>query len=184
MVKINDDRRYTQRDATDKEPETSPVTSVFDRGTSVNIRSCIRNDGRRSGSGDGSMSLRRRLGLSCSTGLLITVLLGGRELPAVALVWGLAVVYILLKHFCVGPGNGGRQLPLGDARSTRYLYRLVGQSEPSGRGGVGMAYRVHCGIWGGIKIKNGYEGCCRAMIMIGGLCIQVHGLVSRQKTSG
>jgi hypothetical protein len=59
-----------RRGATDKEPETSPTTSVLNRCMRISVRSCISGDGRSGGGGDGSIGLRRRLGLSCVTGLL------------------------------------------------------------------------------------------------------------------
>jgi hypothetical protein len=40
--------------------------------------------------------------------------------------------------------------------------------EPSGKGGVGMVYRVHQGVWGGIRTTDGYEGFY-AMIESGGV---------------
>jgi hypothetical protein len=120
------------------------------------------------------------------------VLLGGRELPAVAftgidLMSGVrlslaeAFLYMMwvkiwgrkwhqeelniregYKDMRVSPWHMGRQLLLKDARVAQYLHRLVWQRnnfEPSGKGGVGMAHRGYRGVWGGIKIKLGYEEC-------------------------
>jgi hypothetical protein len=59
-----------RRGAADKEPETSPATSVFNHCMRISVRSCISDDGRCGGGGDSSMGLRRRLGLSRAAGLL------------------------------------------------------------------------------------------------------------------
>jgi hypothetical protein len=62
----------------------------------------------------------------------------------------------------------GPQPLLRDARAALYLRRLVLQKdnfEPSGKGGVGMAYHGHQGAWGGKRTTDGYEGYY-AMVMV------------------
>jgi hypothetical protein len=48
-----------RRSATDKEPETSPATRVFDRCMRIGVRSRMSNNGGYGGGGDCSMGLRR-----------------------------------------------------------------------------------------------------------------------------
>jgi hypothetical protein len=67
------------------------------------------------------------------------------------------------------PDNAGRQLLLANARAAQYLRRVVLQRddfEPNGKDGVGMAHRVHQGVWAGIRITNGCEDYLYAMAMI------------------
>jgi hypothetical protein len=58
------------RGTTDKEPEASPACRIFYGYMRTSARSCVSDDGRRGGGGDGSIGLRRRLGLSYAAGLL------------------------------------------------------------------------------------------------------------------
>ncbi|KAG2045322.1 hypothetical protein BDR03DRAFT_938468 [Suillus americanus] len=46
-----------RRGATNKVPETSPASRVCNRGMMISIVSCISDDGRCSGGGNGSMRL-------------------------------------------------------------------------------------------------------------------------------
>jgi hypothetical protein len=63
-------------------------------------------------------------------------------------------------------------LLLRNARASRYLNRLIWQRddfESNRKDWIGMAYRGHRGVRGGIKIRNDYEGCFYAMVMIEGM---------------
>jgi hypothetical protein len=60
---------------------------------------------------------------------------------------------------------------LGEARAPPYSYRQRVDFEPNGTGEVGMAYHRHQGVWGGIRIIDGYEGF-HAMVMIGSWGVQ------------
>jgi hypothetical protein len=52
----------------------------------------------------------------------------------------------------------GQQLLLRDGRAARYLYRQRVDFEPNGKSEVGMAYHGNQGVWGGIRMTDGYEG--------------------------
>jgi hypothetical protein len=65
-------------------------------------------------------------------------------------------------------------LLLRDDRASRYLNRLIWQRddfESNRKDGIGMAYGGYRGesLRSGIKIKNDYEGCFYAMVMIEGV---------------
>jgi hypothetical protein len=59
-----------ERGTTDKEPEASPACREFYGCMRTSARNRVSDDGRRGGNGDGSISLRRGLSLSCVAGLL------------------------------------------------------------------------------------------------------------------
>jgi hypothetical protein len=55
---------------------------------------------------------------------------------------------------------------LRSARVTRCLHHLACQKDNFESSVFGTAYRVHRGVWGGVRIKNGYERCFCVMEMI------------------